>query len=192
MRDDRDKWAPALGRERPHIENNHLHISVVKTNHQALISGPYKKCLDICELPQASGWPQIATGQNYAVRLRRDRILVVDGPSLEDGWHPGAGVCVSDMSSAYILVEIKGEAALELLNRGAELNVDVASGSVVRSFRGFECFIYRWQSETQFRMHFQHANLEAIWLLLQAFEKQVADYRRDIKIEHASSDLASI
>jgi hypothetical protein len=181
MRDDRDKWAPALSTERPPIENKHLQLSVVKTQRQTLISGPYTKCIDICKFPEATGWPQIATGYNYAVRLRRDRILVVDGPSLNDGWHHDAGVSVSDMSSAYILVEIKGEAALELLNRGVDLSVGVASGSVVRSFRGFEVFIYRWQSETQFRMHFQHANLEAIWLLLQAFEKQVVEYRRDIE-----------
>ncbi len=181
MRDDRDKWAPALGAERPAIKNKHLQLSVVKTECQTLISGPYKKCLDICNLPQATGWPQIATGHNYAVRLRRDRILVVDGPSLDDGWHDNAGVSVSDMSSAYILVEIKGDAALDLLNRGVDLDIDIASGSVVRSFRGFDVFIYRWQSETQFRMHCQHASLEAIWQLLQAFEKQVAEFRCDIE-----------
>ena len=177
MRDDRDKWAPALGTDRPAIENKHLHISVVKTQRQTLISGPYKKCLKVCKLSQASGWPQIATGDLYAVRLRRDRILVNDGPSLNDGWHDEAGVSVSDMSSAYILVEIKGEAALELLNRGTDLSIDLASGSVVRNFRGFDVLIYRWQSETQFRMHCQPANLEAIWLLLQAFEIQVAQHR---------------
>ena len=120
MRDDRDKWAPALGAERPPIENDHLRLSVVKIERQTLISGPYEKCLDICKLPHATGWPQIATGNNYAIRLRRDRILVVDGPSLEDGWHDDAGVSVSDMSSAYILVEIKGEDALDLLNRGVD------------------------------------------------------------------------
>ncbi|MCP4185329.1 MAG: hypothetical protein GY761_18805 [Hyphomicrobiales bacterium] len=178
MRDDRDKWAPAIGAERPAIKNTHLQLSVLKTQRQTLISGPYKKCLDICKLPRATSWPQTATGNNYAVRLRRDRILVIDGPSLDDGWHDDAGVSVSDMSSAYILVEIKGEAALDLLNRGADLNVDIASGSVVRSFRGFDVFIYRWQSETQFRMHFHHANLEAIWQLSQAFEKQIVEYNR--------------
>lgn len=179
MRDDRHKWAPTLGTQHPPIENNHLQISVINTQRQTLISGPYKKCLVIGQLAQASGWPQIVTGDHYGVRMRRDRILVVDGPSLNDGWHEESGVSVSDMSSAYIGIEIKGENALELLNRGVDLSVDIASESVVRSFKGFEVFIYRWQSETQFRMHCQQANLEAIWLLLQAFEKQAAQYRGD-------------
>jgi len=177
MRDDRNKWTAALGINRPPVKNEHLRLAVINTQRQTLISGPYTRCLDICKLAQATGWPQIITGNNYALRLRRDRILVVDGPSLDDGWHHDAGVSISDMSSAYVLVEIKGESALELLNRGADLNVDIASGSVARNFRGFDVLIYRWQSQTQFRMHFLHANLEAIWSLLQDYEKQVAEHK---------------
>jgi len=177
MRDDRHKWAPALGRKYPPINNPHLSISVVNTGRQTLISGPYKKCLEAGKLTQAAGWPKIVTAQHYALRLRRDRILLVNGPALSDGWQEDAGICVSDMSSAYITIEISGECALELLNRGTDLSIDAASASVARNFRGYEVLIYRWQSPTQFRLQCHHGNLQAIWHLLQAFAQQVAAHQ---------------
>ncbi|MCP4070967.1 MAG: hypothetical protein GY742_04400 [Hyphomicrobiales bacterium] len=174
MRDDSTRWAAASGYDRPDININGLQISVIRPWRQTLISGPISKSLELGYQKRAVGWPEIAKGKNYAIRMRRDRIMLINGPAIEDGWHKDKGLAVSDMSDACAVIQLEGVLADSVLKRGTELDIGIPSGSVVRVFHGFETFIYRWQSKDIFRLHIQFGYLESIWLLLQNFSNQAS------------------
>lgn len=55
-------------------------------------------------LGPAIGWPEIADGPSYAIALRRDRVLPVNGPGLADGWDDEAEHAISDMSGGYAVL----------------------------------------------------------------------------------------
>ncbi len=174
MRDDSTRWTAASGYERPDININGLQISVIRPWRQTLISGPISKGLELGDQKKAVGWPEITKGKKYTIRIRRDRILVINGPAIEDGWYQDKHLAVSDMSSAYAVIQLDGVLADSLLKRGTELDMGIPSGSVARVFHGFETFIYRWQSNDIFRLHIQFGYLESIWLLLQNFADQAS------------------
>jgi len=166
MRNDNMKWDAPLGDQRADIQGDGFQLSIVKPMRQTLISGPIKTCLSVCALGNATSWPDIATDDAYAIHLRRDRILAVNSAALPDGWH-SQGVAISDMSGAYSVIEISGPKAIDLLNRGTELDTALPSGSVARQFHGFATLIYRWQSPDSYRLHLQRCYLETLWQRLQ-------------------------
>ncbi|MBV1865771.1 MAG: hypothetical protein KUG74_15225 [Rhodobacteraceae bacterium] len=167
MRDDSTKWDTPLGQERATIAGDGFELSLIPLTCQTLISGPIAACLAVSGQKQAFGWPDIVTGQPYALRLRRDRLLVVNGGQQAEGWDE-RGVAVSDMTGAYSVIEIDGPQAIDLLNSGTELSIDLPSGTVARQFHGFATLIYRWQSLTCYRLHIQRCYLEAIWKHMQS------------------------
>ncbi len=166
MRDDSLKWDAPLGNTRADIAGDGYRASLIQLARQTVLSGPIETCLKIATQNTAFGWPEIASGKIYALRLRRDRILSVNGPGLPDGWH-NHGVAISDMTGAYAVIEVNGPRAIDLLNRGTELDTALPSGSVARQFHGFATLIYRWQSQTCYRLHVERCYLEAIWRHLQ-------------------------
>ena len=100
MRDDRQKWAPSQSDSPATVETDLVRISGVSSDRLTLISGPVQQALAKCGMQIAAGWPDPVSSDSYALRLRRDRILVVNGPALEDGWDADNGVAISDMTGA--------------------------------------------------------------------------------------------
>ena len=123
MRDDSQNWA-ARPSEFETLVGASIVMSPAYLDRQTVISSV--NILSV--LPQgysgATGWPDIAVGSTYAVRLRRDRVLCVNGNAIADGWHPATGMAVSNMSSAYQVFDMEGTAALDVLQRGAELSLN--------------------------------------------------------------------
>ena len=78
----------------------------------------------------------------YALAMRRDRMLVVNGPMLQDGWHD-SGYAVSDMSSAHVAFEFEGSATMDLLSRGTEIDFNNKSAGVARRFRDLDILLYQ-------------------------------------------------
>jgi hypothetical protein len=116
----------------------------------------------------AMGWPDIALGGGYCIALRRDRVLLVNGPELADGWHAEAGHAVSDMTGGYAVFEIWGERAIEGLKRGADLNPAIPSRSALRRFGGLDVILYRFEEQSRFRLHCDRAQRDAVRLTLQS------------------------
>ncbi|MFK7751272.1 MAG: hypothetical protein AB8B51_01865 [Sedimentitalea sp.] len=112
-------------------------------------------------------------GTPYALRLRRDRILIVDGPELPDGWHDDLGLAVSDVTDGYGVIDIKGGTALGLLQRGTEISATLASPSVVRGFYGYDVLIYGFGGENQYRIHVPRAHFAGLFALLVTFAEQI-------------------
>ena len=166
MRNDTPKWAAPLGENRAAVVGENARLSLCLLPRQTILSGPASQCLSLAKQPSASAWPDSASGESYAIRLRRDRILAVNGPPLADGWHAGSGVAVSDMTGGYVVFELSGPAALDILKTGTELDVSQPSGSAMRRFHRQEVFLYRWQTADTFRLHTQRGQLESLWQLL--------------------------
>lgn len=149
MRDDSDKWDAAASLSGPYAENGVV-LTPVALTRQTLISGP--QVLSRPEWPVVT-WPAIAPSPPYALCLRRDRILLVDGPDMAEGWHETTACAVSQVSDAYAVFDISGDRALDVLRRGAEVHLAAESKSVARLLFGLWVLLYRIGSAEGFRMH---------------------------------------
>lgn len=149
MRDDRGKW-DALRSDNDPIDINGVTIRSLSVKRQTLVSG-----VDILTKYHGSfGWPDLANGDNYALTVRRDRVLLVNhAPAPQDGWHEDLGHAVSDASDAYAIYEISGPNAFDLLKRGGEVSMDFASPSVARLMFGMGVFLYRFGDARTYRLH---------------------------------------
>ena len=172
MRNDNAKWHPASGLDRPVLSAPGCEIQIVQPELQTLISGPYNDALKLAGISTATGWPERAKGECYAVRLRRDRILVVNGPELADGWHDVEGLAVSDMTDGYAILELSGANAMSVLRRGTEISLNEPSASVTRGFSGYGTLIYRFEQIDRFRVHCPRGFLEGLWSLMQSYAEQ--------------------
>ena len=175
MRDDSAKWLPAKGLDRPEYQTDSVRLSIFKPIRQTLLSGPVEKCLALVDVDDAYGWPDPVPDGPYALRLRRDRILMVNGPELEDGWQ--GGVAVSDVTDGYAVIAVDGPDAFALLQRGTEISAMVTSASVSRMFAGFGVFLSA-AGEKQFRLHVARGHLEALGSGLEGFARQAEAERR--------------
>lgn len=168
MRDDRNRWPAALGPNRLDLEGSDVTVRLVQPDRQTVLSGPFPACMKLAGLSgEAAGSGDIVQADHYAVRQRRDRILVVGGPELEDGWNEDAGIAVSDLSSAYAVIEVSGGNAERIIATGTEHLQQAAGKSAARLWHGFTCLIYRHNRADTYRFHIRAAHLEAAWDMLE-------------------------
>lgn len=158
MRDDSQRWAPAEMPSDP-ITGVGVQINVLPWARHVLMSGA--NVLQHCKMPLAS-WPDVIDGETYGLTLRRDRVIIVNGPLVADGWDADTGQAVSDMSDGYRVIEITGERAFDLLKRGTELDLNAPSRSVARMLFGIEALIYRHGNPDRFRLHVGVARFDAM------------------------------
>lgn len=170
MRDDSTRWTPALGTDRVAEQSGGVTLMSFRPARQTLISGPVSAALNLSNILSAIGWPEPAGKDSYALRLRRDRILVVNGPALADGWHDDHGLAVSDVTDGYIACQLNGPGALDVVNRGTEIDWTVPSGSVSRRFAGFSVLIYAMDAAS-ICLHVPHSQFDGLWQLLNTFRK---------------------
>ena len=139
MRDDSQKWdAPFSSDEVLQVPG--LSIATLRLDRLTSVNGT--RALAGSDLP-IIGWPDIAPGGAYAVALRRDRILEVNGPPRPDGWDAAQQLGFSDMTDGYHAFSVTGSAAMEFLRAGAELSLDLPSNSAARLLFGLPAILYR-------------------------------------------------
>ena len=107
-------------------------------------------------------------GERYALRLAPDRLLFVSMDSVEDvtfGWSNGCAV--TDVSDGYVLLDIVGPAAPELMRRGAlhdfEARSETASASML--FAGKRIILAHIPQG--WRLHVERPDAAAVWQWLQ-------------------------
>ncbi len=169
MRDDSKRWADLQGRSAG-IEAPGLIVKPLELARLTLVSSP--KVLTQTKLPLVE-WPDVVTDAAYALSLRRDRVLEVNGPARRDGWDDKAGLAISDITDGYVQVELAGENALALLRRGTEIDLATPSRSVARLLFGMGVFVYRYGDETTYRLHAASAHGEALWHALEDAAKHL-------------------
>ncbi len=158
MRDDSHKWAPPFDAG-ARLQSHDVTIATHRFERLTLVSGT--AVLTAAELPIV-GWPDIAPGGSYAVSLRRDRILEVNGPARADGWDGTMALAISDMTDGYHAFTISGSAAMVFLSRGAPLSIDHSSRSTARLIFGLPGILYR-DTQSSFILMVGRAQAAALW-----------------------------
>lgn len=162
MRDDSERWDAPDPTGYVHAANG-VTLGPAAVTRQTLLSG--SRVLTQTEQTIAS-WPDIVTAESYALSIRRDRVLLINGPAVAEGWHDGTCQAVSDASDAYAVFDMSGEKSLEVLKRGAELNLYIPSKSTARIVFGLRVFLYRYDAENRFRIHVASGHAEALVISL--------------------------
>lgn len=167
MRNDNHKWPPAQAISsfiESSIDFGNASLQPIEVARQTMISGPH--VLDQIDAPLVA-WPTIIDEQRYALCLRRDRVLLVDGVERsglerDSGWDQKKQQAISDYSDTYAVFDLSGPHALELLQRGAEISLQTPSNSVVRRLFGLDAMIYRAVKPDQFRVHIAWARQQSL------------------------------
>lgn len=165
MRNDNLKWQPSNATPQV-VEHAGNRLTCLVDVQQTLVSGPRQSALSLVNTDQCSAWPELASGDHYALSMRRDRILLVGNNSLPHGWLVEPGLAVSDVSGQYQVLELQGPQALSLLQQGTELDVHSASASTARLWHGYGVLLYRHQRHDCFRIHVSRGHFDALWQLL--------------------------
>lgn len=158
MRDDRHRWAVPADRS-VIKEIGGATLQEVMPARQTLISGI---AVRETEAPLIA-WPDVVITERYSLSLRRDRVLIVNGPPMADGWSDKTQRAVSDMTDGYRMFDLRGKTALQALQRGAEIDLSTPSASVARQLFGMNCLIYRIDHPTDYRIHVARAQGDALW-----------------------------
>ncbi|WP_342077316.1 hypothetical protein [Yoonia sp. SS1-5] len=166
MRNDTDRWAATTVGQKAPASFAGVTMSHVTGLEQTLISGPRAAALSHVQLTSAIGWPDCATGERYAVSLRRDRVLAIGFACGRFGWNDEAGLAISQMSQGYGVVDLTGPDALPILQTGTELSPKTPSASAVRLWHGYDLIVYALGHNDGFRLHIPAALLEAAWDML--------------------------
>ena len=158
MRDDSRRWPPTF-RAAPGIDLGAADLKRAQPKRQTLISGSH--VLKQMDVPVIE-WPAIAQSDSYALSLRRDRVLLVNGPERREGWDETQKHAVSDASDAFAVFDLTGPGAMALLQRGADVSQTVASPSVARMFFGLNVLLYRGAPADHYRIHVPAAQQDAL------------------------------
>ena len=147
------KWSEASVRPGLELQCDGLHLLVSDPQNVQIATGNVGAAMHAAKLDSApAGWPDIVVGPSYAVRLSRDRVMLVNALSLTEGWdHRGFGISRSE--SAGIVVEVRGKKLSSFLSRGAEISPGNQSASATRLFAGFAVVLYRFLQDDQIRIH---------------------------------------
>lgn len=149
MRDDSHKW-DIPNTDEVVFSGPQINIQQIQPARQQLVSGV--NVLQDTTLPLV-GWPGNVSNDAYALVLRRDRILEINGTEKADGWHAADQCAVSDMTHGYAVITIDGQGALELLKRGSFIDPAKQSRSVARSLFGLPAMLYRRAESDSYVVH---------------------------------------
>jgi heterotetrameric sarcosine oxidase gamma subunit len=158
-------WSPVPDWSRATIRHEELSIAALAPRVAWLVSG------NLAAFLERRGARFDDSGDRYALRLAPDRLLFVsmDGAATDGvtfGWSED-GCAITDISDGYVLLDISGPAARELMRLGAlhdfEANPD--TGSAAMLFAGQRVILAR--IEQGWRLHVERPNAAAIWQWLQ-------------------------
>ena len=158
MRDDAGKW-DSVSSNRAVLSVHDVSIMQIQPQRQTMISAV--AAMEQTPLSLVT-WPGRIANNEYALVLRRDRILEVNGPERIYGWDESNACAVSDMTCGYSVLSVSGTSALPLLSRGGFVDVDEASGSVARVLFGMHVLLYQHNKQDQFSLHVGSAELHSL------------------------------
>lgn len=158
-------WPPARRAEGTLIERPRLQARALSGRGSAMISGD----LDAAIAALAPGAPILglyapAPEGAHALRIARDRALLVTPAPLgaAEGWREGW--CATSVDDAWAAVDVAGPDAPLALAQGTSADLAGGSPSAALLFAGLRCLLAR--TEAGFRLHVEAPWLEALltWL----------------------------
>ncbi|HKP25360.1 MAG TPA: sarcosine oxidase subunit gamma family protein [Dongiaceae bacterium] len=184
-------WSPVPDWSRAGIRHEWLSIAALAPQAAWLVSG------DLAAFLQRRGLRFGDAGNRYALRLAPDRLLFVSMDGVEDvafGWSDGCAV--TDISDGYVLLDITGPAAPELMRLGTlhdfEARSDTASAGML--FAGQRVILARIAHG--WRLHVERPDAAAIWQWLQRAASEwgkppTDDHRSKSPPLHATQQVVS-
>jgi sarcosine oxidase gamma subunit len=158
-------WPPARPAEGTLIERARLAARALPRQGHTLISGDIAAAVAAL----APGAPVLglyatAPGGAHALRIARDRALLVTPAPLgaADGWRDGW--CATSVDDGWAAVDIAGADAPLALSQGTSADLEARSPSAAVLFAGLRCLLAR--SESGFRLYVERPWLEPLltWL----------------------------
>lgn len=107
------------------------------------------------------GWPADAPDAPHALRLARDRALLVGAPPLAEGWHDG-GFAVSAMTDGLVALDCTGDAVPELLARLGDRRFDRPSPTAALWLGGRTVPACRLAGGNGLRLYGERQNLPSL------------------------------
>ena len=158
-------WAPARRGEGTLIDRPRLTARALTGRGHALISGD----LEAAIAALAPGAPILglyapAPAGAHALRIARDRALLVSPAPLRaaEGWRDGG--CVTCVDDGWTAIDVEGPDAPSALAQGTSADLAANSPSAALIFASFRCLLLR--TGAGFRLHVEASWLEALltWL----------------------------
>ena len=158
-------WAPARGTDGTLVARPGFAARARTGIGHTLVSGD----LDAAIAALAPGAPLLglfapAPDGPHALRIARDRALLVTPAPIgaEGGWRDGW--CATTVDDGWVAVEVEGAGAPLVVMQGTAADPAAGSPSAAVMFLGFRCLLTR--RESGFRLHVERPWLEALltWL----------------------------
>lgn len=168
MRDLTASWPAVPTWSEATLDRDGLTARTVSLPSQHLVSGDLEVFVALAGLPDTgAGLFQTVSGERYALRLARDRMLVIDGPAeaMAPGWH-GEGYAVTDVSALYHVFEFDGDGIEALLQEAMFVDPNLHSPSAASTFAGQPALVYH--RENRLRLHVERGHAPYIWQWLEA------------------------
>jgi hypothetical protein len=154
-------WPPARRTDGMLIHRPRLQARALSGRGSALISGDIEAAMGALA-PGAPilGLYTLAPEGAHALRIARDRALLVTPAPLgaSDGWREGW--CASSVDDGWAAVDVDGPDASLALAQGTSADLTANSPSAAVLFAGLRCLLVR--TETAFRLHVETPWLEAL------------------------------
>jgi len=177
MHDRAQFWSPVPDWSRVSLHAAGIEIAPVNAAGVLLVSGDARQLLARCAAGEALGPRQICGDESYALRVAPDRVLFVAETQAIDASAVAAPGCAStDISDGILILEVRGEAAAELMAQGSEYPFDETTvlprESAMMQFAGFRLAVSH--RVDGWRLHIERPWAAALWRWLQAHVEQGA------------------
>lgn len=171
MHDRAQFWSPVPDWTQVSLHAPGIEVAVVNAASMWLVSGPAQQFLVRYGAGETLGPRQTCSNDDYALRLAPDRVLFVAGAQAVDFPPASAPACaITDVSDGMLILEVRGQAAAELMAQGSEYPFDAATvlphESAMMQFAGFRLAVSR--RTHGWRLHIERPWAPALWRWLQA------------------------
>ena len=161
---DRSKfWAASPDWATARIERDGWQARALLGLGQTLVSGRIAGAVETLApgAPEVGLWG-VVEANPYAVRIARDRALIVSAEpqAAEPGWRDGWAATPAD--DVYAVLEIGGEGLSALISEAMAADLDAGSPSAAVMFAGIPCLLYR-TAPTTARLHIERPHATYIW-----------------------------
>lgn len=174
MRDLAEKWSPVPDWPAATIAGAGFTVRSLSGFSQYLVSGDLAAWSEMSGMEGAAvGAQATATGERYALRIARDRILAVSQRpfDIEPGWHE-RGFAVSSVDAGWHMFEIEGPGLNSLLARATTLDPAGATQSAAILFAGVNALCCRHGHGDRLRLHVDRGLAPYLWKWLEQMQAE--------------------
>jgi sarcosine oxidase gamma subunit len=168
MRDLSPSWPSIPDWRGASLDRNGNLARTVLVGPQHLVSGNLARFATAAGLPDTGvGAFADISGERYALRIARDRMLVVNAPtaSTPPGWHAD-GYAITDVSAMYHVFEFEGPGLADLIAEAMFVDPRAKSPSAATMFAGQQAIVYHHNGKL--RVHIERGFAPYVWQWLEA------------------------